>query len=292
MGNRERATAADPGRRRGGRTIRWVAVASLALAAMLAASATATNAAIVTGYSSTVGGKELWTDPRCPAGSVPLSAGFSPGTPGSGLDLMIMTTSRIDHYYAGATAAGYDPNGGSLTGYVYCDTESRDAHLRFATVALPMYASRAVTASCPSNRRVISGGFVAGNGSSAAIVPYRSRKESNGWQVAAHNSTDPNGFVRAFAVCQAQGPKLSSIFASARTNPNRNHGLATVEPQCPDGTRSVSWGFNGTPTAPGSLSLVAPLVSERVASGWRLTGWGLSPTDHGRFTGYVYCEPG
>src|SRR4051812_6893357 len=250
MGNRERAPAADPVRRRGGRTIRWVAVASLALAAMLAASATAANAAIVTGYSSNVGGKELWTDPRCPAGSVPLSAGFSPGTPGSGLDLMIMTTSRIDHYYAGATAAGYDPNGGSLTGYVYCDTESRDLHLRFATVALPMHTSRTVTASCPSNRRVISGGFVAGDGPAPRFFPIAPGRTRTGgrWRLrtppARTGSSGPSRSARprgqsSVPSSRAREPIQTATTAwprssrSARTAPGRCRGDSTGLPRPP-----------------------------------------------------------
>ena len=125
------------------------------------------------------------------------------------------------------------------------------------------------------------------------ILAYRSRKYRNGWQISAYNSSVSAGtYITAFAVCQAHGPQLQTSAESAMTNPAQYHGLATVEPACPAGTRPLSGGFDGHLSTSGSPRGVAPLTSKRIAGGWRLSGSAVSATVDARLTGYAYCEPG
>jgi hypothetical protein len=260
---------------------------------MLAVSAAAS--ATITTESATKAaapGGGAYVEPQCVGGTVPIGAGFAVG----GFDTVhggiLPTASRVFAPVTGAATYGLnlsDSTTGTLTGYVYCDTEPRDVKTRWATVVLPINESRTVTANCAAGRRLISGGFVVAYGD--AVLPYRSLKYRNGWQLSAYNLSDSSTDITAFAVCQAHRPPLQTTVESAMTNPAQYHGLATVEPKCPPGTRPLSGGFDGHLSTSGARG-VAPLASRRVAGGWRLTGSARSATVDAKLTGYAYCEPG
>lgn len=235
-----------------------------------------------------------YVEPECATGTVPIGAGFAVG----GFDTVeggvLPTASRVYAPVTGAATYGLnlsDTATGRLTGHIYCDSEPRDVKTRWAHIAVPLHTARTVTANCAADRRLISGGFVVAYGDE--VVPYRSLKYRNGWRISAYNSdVSPGIYVAAFAVCQAHGPQLKATAESAMTNATQYHGLATVRPTCPAGTKPLSGGFSGHLSASGPPSGVAPLASERVNGGWRVTGWALSATVDAQLTGYAYCASG
>ena len=277
--------------------MRFASTLFLTAAATLAMSGGSASAAIATesATATVVPGDAADVEPTCAAGDAPISSGFRVG----GFDTVeggvLPGASRV---YVPSPSWQSETDGynfsdavtGTLTGYIYCDSEPRDVKARFATAPLMPHASGTVTANCPADRRLISGGFRAEYNDQ--VVPYRSLKYRNGWRVSAHNYNGPSVYIAAFAVCQANGPQLKATSESATTNATQYHGLATVRPQCPAGTTPLSGGFDGHPTYPGAGRGVVPLASKRTADGWRVTGWSRSATRDAKLTGYVYCASG
>jgi len=277
-----------------GWAIRRLAVASLA-GAGFAALATSTAGASIEARSNTETiqpGGAGDSSATCPGGSTAISSGFGVGGFNTVSTGLVPTASRVnapdDTDVFGVNRS--NAKAGTLTGYAYCDTSAPEVVTRVAWRLLPVDSARTIRAGCPDGTRLISGGFV---GSYDELVyPYRSKKVRNGWRVSAYNP--PGGVarnVKALAFCEPRGRALRVGVASAVTDPSQAHGLATVEPTCPDATLPVAGGFDGHLVTSPPPSGVVPLESRRVAGGWRLTGWSLSTTSDAQLTGFVYCEP-
>jgi hypothetical protein len=271
------------------------AVASIGAVAALAMCAHSAGASITTASeTATIGsGSTGYVDVDCPSTDVAVSAGFRVGGFSTVHGGVLPTASRISYSPSTSSSAfGVNRSGsdGTLTDYAYCDTEPRDIVWRFAAVVLSPGTSRTMTANCPSGTQVIGGGFVAGY-DDQGFITYRSQKFGNGWRISVHSppGADYSSYVHSLATCQDHGPLLETRVAKATTNPQQYHGLATVEPTCPAGTRPISGGFDGHIVGSPSPG-VAPLVSRRLADGWRLSGWSVSPTVDAKLTGFVYCE--
>lgn len=274
-------------------TARRVLAGLVAAVAVLAIGASSASAVIQTASNSVTiaPGVVKPVSAACPGGTNPLSAGFAVG----GFDtvddgIVPMTSRRI----SGGTSAIGRNNSESVTGtftdLAYCDTEPRSIVTRAATVALPADTSRTATALCPDGTKVVSGGFVMTRSSaSSKPFPYASRRVANGWRVSALSFTD-SGTLRALAYCESGGPNLTAVSESDTTDPSQYHGLATATPDCPGGTRPISGGFDGHYSATPYFHAVAPLVSRRIAGGWKVSGWSVSATVDGTLTGYAYCE--
>jgi hypothetical protein len=272
------------------------AVASIGAVAALAMCAHSAVAAITTASdTATVGsGTTEYVDVDCPGSSVAVSAGFRVGGFSTVNGGVLPTASRITYTASPSSSSVFGVNSsgsdGTLTDYAYCDTEPRDIVWRFAAVVLSPGTSRTMTANCPSGTQVIGGGFVAGY-DDQGFITYRSQKFENGWRISVHSppGTD-SSYVHSLATCQDHGPLLETRVARATTNPAQYHGIAAVQPTCPPATRPISGGFDGHVVGSPSPG-VAPLVSRRLADGWRLSGWSVSPTVDAKLTGFVYCEP-
>jgi hypothetical protein len=146
-----------------------------------------------------------------------------------------------------------------LEGEIYCLTKSIPLGVRVVHVA---GASR-VTAACPPNTVLLSGGFKASEPISV------SRPQGNGW--LAPTSDAPSGAsVQAYALCAArhvaQGQVVSTSFNAHSSS--RGYDPASAGVTCPSGHIAVGGGF-----ASGDL-IVGSQSQGQSFAGWSVTAGG------------------
>jgi hypothetical protein len=219
-------------------------------------------------------------------------------SPGYSVAGFTATKGGIVPFSSQRTAAGASTDGrnvsptvtGTLTTNAYCDTSPRSIVTKESHAGLPINKPRALTASCPAGTTILSGGFKVANSRTSSGAVYRSRRAGNGWQAAGYNGGPGQATLRVFAYCQRHGPQLETRTASKLI---RTQKLGTVGVNCPAGTIPVAGGFDGhlvtTKTASQPRGVV-PIDSVRTATGWRVTGFGVSDGASARLSTYVYCQ--
>jgi hypothetical protein len=272
--------------------MRAVRATGFSLACLVAGAlfATPAGAAIQTSYESvTIGsGGTQSVEARCAAGTVPVSAGFAASQftfLGGGI-VPFASMRLADGSRATGTNAGGPPR--HLTTYANCDTQPLAIVTRGSQlVQLPAGSQRSAAVSCPAGSVPISGGYRFANSSNGTGAAVLSRRVHRGWEVAGYNGGPGPSALMAYVYCQRNAAPLQGQF-SKQTLVRFSHGGADA--RCPDGTRTVSGGFNGHLSMPsGSLRVALPYASRRVGNTWRVTAASAdAPT--ATLTAFAYCE--
>ena len=145
----------------------------------------------------------------CPAGTRAVSGGFSTSPVPN--ELVVTSSHRASRRSWTATVQQTTTNAAPavLTTFVYCDRRLRRATAVRAELAIP--ATDTATATCPANRRAISGGFSTpvSTGFAGAGAPLASRRTAPGaWSVTLININGPHTDLTAYAYCTRRSGRL------------------------------------------------------------------------------------
>jgi hypothetical protein len=189
---------------------------------------------------------------------------------------------------------------GDITAYALCEPASaRKLKAVSKTISVPhpsdpdSTAERAVSAKCPENWKVVSGGYAvdppySGKGpgvpAGEIAVDTSKRVKSRKWKVHGGNDGAKTDLI-AFALCEKSG--FSHIEQVHETSPTTKTVQASAVAQCPKGTHIVGGGFQ---TKPDEAHNSFPEVSASMPIGSRKWESKYLPEKDGSLTSFAECE--
>lgn len=185
------------------------------------------------------------------------------------------------------TSSGENETGtstGPLTSFAYCRDEK--VKTESADVTVPGDGSATATVKCPSETKVLSGGFLTEWNNNTSILPHASQKVGKRkWSVTADNLDPDAGTATAYARCR-KGEKLKTREASLSL-PGPVLEIREVVARCKRGQRVVSGGFSVS-----TVQFQGLLVEASRKEGkrrWLVEAFNNSPEAE-TLTAYAYCE--
>jgi hypothetical protein len=222
---------------------------------------------------------------RCPARTKAVGGGYTTSVPSIPSHwLNVYESRRLNDREWRVSGVEYFPAPATdtLAAYVYCQTFTADIKAATASVQLPLvsHSFNSVLARCPSRHRVVSGGFLAPQPSSAT-ASYVSRStpvKQTGWVVDATNLLAAPNVVSSWAYC-AKVPKPRQLSEDIAVLGPAGSAKTVATPACPRKTLPVGGGF-ATSIPVGGLAATA-LVYETKRAG---RSWSASASASGNST--------
>jgi hypothetical protein len=237
---------------------------------------------------------------NCPNGATPLGGGWFNATPvgadGSGLyshsyeRLGATSGFHVTATYVDPTRAGTPPRRALIQ--VVCGHGLVPTASPHATTYVHRHESASVTAHCPDDTQLFSGGFQRTNFTTPGIahggVMYggdyitESRAVGNGWRVSGGAVDRNGGELTAIAYC-ADDPSLPVDEVSSSVSVAKGKAVSAVTPRCPEDRVLISGGFS---FGDSHDALFASGYFTRNGT-WAATGYGWFGSAD--LTAYGYC---
>ena len=153
-----------------------------------------------------------------------------------------------------------------------------------ATVAAPQSTA---TATCPSGKQAVGGGFTSPLTMPSAVIVHDSYRSAPGAWTVAGQQVNGQGAVNAYAYCRnAKGHPVTDVSESTTlTTSGENR---TVTPSCPVGTRLIGGGFRSTVATPADAVIFPEVNQANSPTAWTVTG--VQNQDGPlTLTGHAYC---
>ena len=145
-----------------------------------------------------------------------------------------------------------------------------------------------VTATCPSGKQAVGGGFsVPIDPTNVLFVTSSYRSAPNAWTIVALHSKG-SGAATAFAYCRNASKSITDVSANG-TVPSGEGMAADASAACPAGTQLVSGGFQFTHGASlGEYALPTSSLAINTSPHWMVQGVNNTTGAHA-FTVHAYC---
>jgi hypothetical protein len=146
------------------------------------------------------------------------------------------------------------------------------------------------TATCPSGKQAVGGGFsVPLSPSKALFVTSSFRSAPNAWTVAARESKG-SAAATAFAYCRNANRSITDVTASGNV-PSGGAQVGSASASCPAGTQLISGGFEVINGASGNYAVPTSSLAINTSPSWLVQAVNNTTGAH-PFTVHAYCMVG